>query len=353
MNPELDLDHIPLTVMQSPQKTNHQPAGPSGNSPSWPGPEPAQLGPQLVQTFHDSALSLTGAEIQRWFDQNGRMGSALEYLQANLQQLIGEPQDGTTDDVAGQEVGQSAGHAAGQAAFMRDFAAAFDVLVQNLRQTHAALEQRAAELADGRRAALNLMLDAQAARREAEEAYTKLQAKVEQIEMLQARLREEAIRDPITGCFNRRYLEETLQREFSRAQRESYPLSLAMIDIDHFKIVNDTYGHPAGDAMLQILGLMLRSQTRAGDFVCRYGGDEFLLVLPNMRLQDALHRAETWRGSFQETEICYDEQILQASLSMGVACFPQHGTQSEAVILAADRALYRAKNGGRNRVVSA
>jgi len=294
-----------------------------------------------TQTFHDYVLTLANMNMEREFDLNGRTGGALKYLQTNLQQLIGDTQRFPAGDL-NQQV-----------RFMRDFAAAFNVLVENLRQTHAALGMRAEELAEGRRAALNLMLDAQAARREAEEAYIKLQTKVEQIETLQAQLRDEAIRDPITACFNRRYLEETLEREFSRAQREAYPLSLVMVDIDYFKIVNDTYGHPAGDAMLQALGFMLRAQTRAGDIVCRYGGDEFLLVLPNMRLQDAMKRAEAWRQSFQEMEVYYGEQLLQATLSMGVACVPEHGMESERVILAADQALYCAKNSGRNLVISA
>jgi diguanylate cyclase (GGDEF)-like protein len=296
---------------------------------------------QHTATFHEYVQTLSAINMDQEFDFKGRMGNAIKFLQNNLQQLMRDAQR------------LPAGDFNQQVHFMQDLAAAFDMMVENLRRTHTTLERHADELAEGRRAALNLMLDAQTARQETEEAYAELQAKVEQIEILQAKLRDEAIRDPITGCFNRRYMEETLRREFSRAQREAYPLCLMMVDIDHFKVVNDTYGHPAGDAVLQALGFMLRGKTRAGDIVCRYGGDEFLLVLPNMRLQDAVRRADAWRESFEETEVYYGEQLVMATLSMGIASVPEHGTESEQAILAADQALYRAKNSGRNRVVSA
>lgn len=177
-----------------------------------------------------------------------------------------------------------------------------------------------------------------------------LRQQLEQIQELQARLREEAIRDPLTGLYNRRYLEETLRRELSRAAREHYPVSLVMIDLDNFKTFNDTYGHEAGDRMLQALSAQLQAHTRAGDIVCRYGGEEFLITLLGISLDAACERAEEWRAAFAETVIPYGDVQLRGTLSLGVATFPDHGDTIEAIIRAADRALYRAKAAGRNRV---
>lgn len=177
-----------------------------------------------------------------------------------------------------------------------------------------------------------------------------LQAQLEEIGKLQEKLREEAIRDPLTSCFNRRYLDVTLEREFARAQREAYSLSLVMIDIDHFKEINDTYGHPAGDAVLRELGKMLRNCIRAGDIVARYGGEEFLMVFPYMKPQDAIKRSEFCRSMFQGLEVDYEGSKIFNTISLGVASYPLDGNNSEQVIKAADRGLYVAKNAGRNCV---
>jgi diguanylate cyclase (GGDEF)-like protein len=198
---------------------------------------------------------------------------------------------------------------------------------------------------------MDLMADTQFARQELEATNAALENRIHEIQALQTQLREEAIRDTLTGCFNRRYLEETFRRELSRAQRENYPLSLAMVDIDRFKEVNDTYGHPAGDAVLQALGILLRGQTRAGDIVCRYGGDEFLLVLPNMKQADVMNRAEHWRKSFHEMEIYYGDLQLQATISIGVVSMPPHLPDADLMIRTVDQALYRAKHAGRDCVL--
>lgn len=170
---------------------------------------------------------------------------------------------------------------------------------------------------------------------------------------LQEALREQAIRDPLTTLFNRRYLDETLEREISRAIREGYPVAILMIDIDHFKRLNDTYGHLAGDEVLKALANQLRASARHEDIFCRFGGEEFAIVLPRMPLEVAFTRAEAWRGIFADTCIRFGEFELRATLSAGIAAFPDHGRARDALIDAADHALYRAKELGRNRTVIA
>ena len=191
--------------------------------------------------------------------------------------------------------------------------------------------------------------------REAEvrQANAQLRAQLTEIETLQAQLREQAIRDPLTGLFNRRYLIETLDREVAQAIRASTPLSIIMIDLDHFKKINDTYGHKAGDVMLQTLGTLLTTKTRDGDIACRYGGEEFIIVLPGASQTIAQRRAEQMRSTFEELRITYGGHILSATLSAGVAEFPLNGIDGETVLQDADKALYTAKSLGRNRVVVA
>ncbi len=181
----------------------------------------------------------------------------------------------------------------------------------------------------------------------------RLHAQLAEIQALQAQLREQAIRDALTGLFNRRYLQETLEREVLRAKREATPIGLVMLDIDHFKKLNDTYGHKAGDVMLQTLGELLRTQTRGSDVACRYGGEEFVVVLPGASIEVAQQRAEQWRQSFEAVHVPYDSHDLRATIALGVAAFPKHGATSDEVLRVADAALYLAKAEGRNRVVVA
>lgn len=180
-----------------------------------------------------------------------------------------------------------------------------------------------------------------------------LQQQLSKIEELHGLLREQAIRDPLTGLFNRRYLEESLDRELARALREGYPVSVVMADIDHFKRMNDTYGHPAGDEVLRQLAHLLQEQARASDIPCRYGGEEFLLVLPHANTATAMERADQWRQAFAQLQVPFGSFQLQATLSAGVASYPGHGRSAAALIDAADRALYAAKHQGRNRVCQA
>lgn len=164
--------------------------------------------------------------------------------------------------------------------------------------------------------------------------------------------RDQAFHDPLTGLFNRRYLEESLIRELDRAQREAYPVALAMLDIDHFKQINDHYGHAAGDRFLQALGQQLREYSRPTDIACRYGGEEFLLLLPNIMLDTARERAEQWRANFEALRLSHaDREMLRATLSVGLALFPLHAASATALLSNADQALYAAKRAGRNQVM--
>jgi diguanylate cyclase (GGDEF)-like protein len=166
------------------------------------------------------------------------------------------------------------------------------------------------------------------------------------------RLQEKAIRDALTGLYNRGYLEESLDREASRARRSNQPLGVMMIDIDHFKRCNDTFGHAAGDAVLRTLGRYLLSLARAEDVPCRYGGEEFVLVMAHAAPATVRERAERLRLGVQELKFeCDGRSVGPITLSVGIAMFPDHGESGRAVLLAADAALYRAKQAGRNRVV--
>ena len=171
-----------------------------------------------------------------------------------------------------------------------------------------------------------------------------------EIGLLQSQLREQAIHDPLTDLFNRRYMDETLDRELSRAEREEYPLCIVMMDIDHFKDVNDIYGHEAGDIVLRSLADTVTLHSRHGDFACRYGGEEFVLVMPNISIQTATERAMELHQTIEGLNIPYGVFSLSLTISMGIACYPEHGNTKEEILRMADRALYQAKHTGRNQV---
>jgi diguanylate cyclase (GGDEF)-like protein/PAS domain S-box-containing protein len=171
---------------------------------------------------------------------------------------------------------------------------------------------------------------------------------------LRESLRTQSIRDPLTGLFNRRYMEESLDREFRRAERRGAPVGVIMLDIDRFTNFNNTFGHQAGDTLLHALGELLRTRVRAEDIACRYGGEEFVLIMPEASLEITAERAEVLRKEARELRVQQHGQSLGAvTISFGVAAFPQHGPSAEAVIRAADLALYRAKSEGRDRVAVA
>lgn len=181
-----------------------------------------------------------------------------------------------------------------------------------------------------------------------------LAEQLEEITKLQARLQEQAERDPLTGLHNRRYLDGALERALAACAQDDTPLTLVLIDIDRFKRINDTYGHPAGDEVIRQLAGLLRERVRdAGLIACRYGGEEFLMMLPGTPVAQAMAMAEDLRATFEATEVVSGGQVMRTTLSIGVAGCPEHGRQAQPLVLRADQALYEAKLRGRNRVVRA
>jgi diguanylate cyclase (GGDEF)-like protein/PAS domain S-box-containing protein len=181
-------------------------------------------------------------------------------------------------------------------------------------------------------------------RKEAEDALVKSEAL----------LREQSVRDHLTSLYNRRYMEETLDRELLRAMRNHYSLGIIMLDVDDFKQLNDTCGHAAGDAVLRELGGLVLKHVRGEDIPSRYGGDEIIIVLPDSSREVAQDRAELLREQAQAIQVQCDGQILpQVTISLGVAVYPENGSTRTEVLKAADDALYLAKQQGRSRVVVA
>ena len=171
------------------------------------------------------------------------------------------------------------------------------------------------------------------------------------LEELKEKLHEQAIRDPLTGVFNRRFMMESLEREVERANREGYPLSLVMMDIDHFKSVNDVYGHLAGDQVLKELARFLEYETRKSDIVCRYGGEEFVVLMPKISAVNARRRAESWRAEIQVSQTAYGDSLISVTISMGIAVKEDSTLTCDGLISRADLALYSAKQAGRNNTV--
>lgn len=173
----------------------------------------------------------------------------------------------------------------------------------------------------------------------------------QEIQALQEKLQEQSIRDCLTGLYNRRYLEEALSRELQLAECHQYPISLIMGDLDHFKQVNDQYGHLAGDEVLRCFANLLGRSSRSSDINCRYGGEEFLLIMPRMASNGAVERAELLRGELASTPVRCDIRRIPITASFGIATYPENGQTMDELIAAADKALYAAKGAGRNRVI--
>ena len=184
-----------------------------------------------------------------------------------------------------------------------------------------------------------------------QEANRQLRAQLDQINELQATLREQATQDSLTGLHNRRYFDEILGKEFARAKRESYPISLVLLDLDNLKTINDTGGHPIGDQALRSTAKHLQGHTRGQDTVCRIGGDEFAIIMPNITEKDSLQRTQEMLASIRNVTLLHlRDKTLHITFSAGIAAFPTHGETMDEVISFADAALYLAKARGRNRV---
>ena len=186
-----------------------------------------------------------------------------------------------------------------------------------------------------------------------EQANKGLLAQLDEIVHLQEQLRERAIRDHLTNLFNRRCLEETLAQELAKAERKNYPVSLIMMDIDYFKRINDTYGHKAGDQALQALAGFILAHIRRSDIACRFGGDEFVIVMPEATTRMAYERAEVLRQGVQDTLRINNDITETITISEGIAAYPVNGSSGEELLRSADQALFVAKTQGRNRVVAA
>lgn len=181
-------------------------------------------------------------------------------------------------------------------------------------------------------------------------ANLQMETQMKQIQGLQLILREQSIRDPLTNLYNRRYLNETLMRDFERVKRDKGHLSIIIADIDHFKKINDSMGHQVGDKYLIAISKIFERKARQSDIVCRYGGEEFLIMMPDTNLKIAKQRAEEIRQLCSEAKFTYKRKSVSATLSFGVATYPGHGNDPQEIIQKADEALYRSKALGRNCV---
>ena len=195
---------------------------------------------------------------------------------------------------------------------------------------------------NGRRVLMSLVMDV-TERTSAERAVT----------VLQGKLRDQSTHDALTGLYNRRYLDEYLERELELFERTGRTLSVIMGDLDHFKVVNDRFGHLAGDEALRVFGQLMKAHARSDDVYCRYGGEEFLLVLPGVSERRAAERAEQLRAAMADTPVNYNGEVVAITVSFGVASFPGDARTADELVAAADRALYAAKAAGRNRVETA
>jgi diguanylate cyclase (GGDEF)-like protein len=164
-------------------------------------------------------------------------------------------------------------------------------------------------------------------------------------------LHQQSITDALTRLHNRRYLYETLPREIVRAKRNESSIAVVIVDLDHFKRINDSYGHEAGDMALRWVGSVLMKSVRGSDIVCRHGGEEFCVALPEASQESARAKAEEIRQALQELNLDYCGQPLKITASFGIAVYPEHGTDADTLLRHADEALYGAKSGGRNRVM--
>lgn len=219
---------------------------------------------------------------------------------------------------------------------------------RQMRRRNTELEKRVLERTSELRDEIRLRQSVEDQLRQTNEA---LQTKLNEVIELQTKLREQAIHDALTGLFNRHYLTDVMATELSRAQRGAYPVAFMLVDLDHFKNINDRYGHHIGDVVLKMAGKVLLEHTRQGDYAFRYGGEEFLVILPGTAPHDALRRAEQLRADFIALKPEVDGNIIDVTASIGVAVYPIDGEKTEDILRYVDAALYQAKGKGRDQVI--
>ena len=183
-----------------------------------------------------------------------------------------------------------------------------------------------------------------------EEVNQQLRTQLHKIKSLQEKLEQQAIRDPLTGLLNRRFFEEALEKEVAHANRKEQAITILIFDIDEFKGVNDTYGHAAGDAVLETLGKVVAQQTRKDDLAVRLGGDEFLILMTETNLDQGVRRAEEIRSLIENLEIAHEGVLIRITVSIGAAEYPSSSASIRDVMRKADQAMYRAKFKGRNQI---
>ncbi|MBI5230821.1 MAG: GGDEF domain-containing protein [Coriobacteriales bacterium] len=256
-------------------------------------------------------LALAQGDLSADLHVPGPLGGSLKGLQANLRHMTWQAEEIAAGDLSQRTM------------FLGEFSDAFNSMAQQLGQTLDELRKREHDLVEANAA----------------------------LEAAQARLREQATRDPLTGLFNRRYLDDRWRSEVARSKRNGRPLSILLADLDHFKDVNDRGGHAAGDATLVAFATLLAESIRASDVPCRVGGDEFLALMIDSTPEDAAVCAERIREEFGSVEIPGVPVDCALGASFGIAELTAEVTELDELIRIADRALYEVKGTGRNRVV--
>jgi diguanylate cyclase (GGDEF)-like protein len=288
-------------------------------------------------------------------DATGARGVAERTLQQRRQRAMSDqPYDMMSLHRVLADACEAAGDAAAALGYMRQAHALYEQLVgRSARARYVSLQIRheLAEAMRDRDQAVDSQRSIEDDRRRLTELNTALQAQMAQTEMLHAKLREQALRDPLTGLHNRRYLFEIAPGLLELARRQSSPLCVVLMDLDHFKLLNDTYGHAAGDLVLQRFAVLLAQILRRSDVVCRHGGEEFVAVMPDIDAEGAQQVINRLLEAFQGTQPELGRKRLpRGSFSAGIAHFPRHGSTLEQLLSRADRGLYAAKNQGRARI---
>lgn len=296
---------------------------------------------QEIGQVQEFCRSLANGDLSLTLKNRGATAGSLKALQASLLHVTWQAKMISEGDFT-QRID-----------FMGELSEAFNTMTGKLHNAESMIKLREQELVETNMQLRTEVMERRAIEEKLRLSNNKLQQQLEDIETLKKRLEEELIRDSLTGLFNRRYLQATINREFALAHRDDRSISILLIDIDFFKRVNDRFGHQIGDTVLQSFGAMMRRYSRAGDIACRIGGEEFVLIMPSASLENGLARAEEFRKTVQQSKFRCNGYNPNITISIGVAASPLHGNDSEHVMLAADKALYLAKNAGRNRVVAA